>query len=470
MDSLSDPWLEAYHAVRATAAVVAEDCLPHGPWLPPTAERGGLAWEALRAVPDILKTGGRAVANAAVSVLPETRAGKAQVALTCGLAAWMFQEKVGFGRVWAAVKLPKLSTLRTMLGGEPRTVMARELPSLTGGGLLESKRDGSNEAAMTVPKCQGLVGTMVDGNFVAHGCCVRVDSFIVLPDHVIAHSDRIWIKGSQSCVEVTSVDRIALDTDLIGLELPESKLSQIGIAKPTLHEPIPVQGLHVSIVGVAGKGTVGVLNHDGRSFGRVVYSGSTLPGYSGAGYMKGAALAGMHQCGGAVNGGYSISYVWVCIKLHKKMQMESAGWLTATYKAGHSIEVDESYRDLDEMRIRVQGRYTTVGREDYLQAFGSYESQRFKKRKPPSYEDEENEEEMECLPGEGNSLKSTSGASGGPSTSEDSETTRLNRLQREYSQLSKKQKKSFQSRVNLCVATTTPSILTPDQTQAPSTV
>lgn len=243
--------------------------------------------------------------------------------------------------------------------------------------VLESVRAGSTEQAMSVPKAQVMVGQMVSGNFHAHGCGVRMEKFLVLPDHVYSYANRdtkrTFVMGkTKNIIEITGRETQVIDTDLVYVELSADEWGRLGVAVMSIYVSMSDRGALAQIVGASAMGTTGVLKHDESVFGRVVYEGTTVGGYSGAAYLVGNQLAGIHQCGGKVNGGYSAQYLWVTIMWQQKMRLEDTeDWLKQKFQARKRLIVDKSWGALDEVRIKYDGTYAVVERSSMAKAFGS---------------------------------------------------------------------------------------------------
>lgn len=188
---------------------------------------------------------------------------------------------------------------------------------------FESVRQNSVEMVLDLPKGQIKVGRVEKDEFLLCGSTIRILDFMVMPAHVMnsAREDGfIYVKGNQGSLRIDVQDFVSLDTDLVARRCIESEFSRVGMPQVSLFERLPDNGDLVSISGVLGKGTVGVLRHDLSSFGKVVYEGTTNNGYSGAPYVKGTQVAGIHCWGGKTNGGYSASYVKVLLQsiLHQR--------------------------------------------------------------------------------------------------------------------------------------------------------
>lgn len=284
----------------------------------------------------------------------------------------------------------------------------------------ESPRAGSEEFAMTPPKCQGLVGFEKNGKFLVAGCCVRIGDWLLVPDHVRSAVNGVPIEirsmDQSRHVKLTPDEMESLeiiDTDMCFVRLSGPRFAQMGLRSASVAQHLPEKlGAHCSIVGGFGKGTLGTVTHS-MLFGKVNYSGSTWNGYSGAAYMLGNSLIGLHLHGGSVNTGFSSSYLLALLKHVEKIETEdSTAWLEYQRDSGAVVVVDPAWRDVDEMRVRISGRYHILDRGLFNKTFGT-------KHHKVHYSD------METAIPSGEASKDLSGASGSvivsrPSTEQDS--------------------------------------------------
>lgn len=130
--------------------------------------------------------------------------------------------------------------------------------------------------------------------------------------------------------------------------------------------------------------------HHSKLFGKVNYASSTFRGYSGAAYCSGTQLAAIHLHGGTVNSGYSASYLLALLKhLNKIKDEDTADWMERCKRAGARVVVDDQWRDLDECRIRVNGRYHIVDRSNYERVYGTVAQEKPTGWRKPQYVDQE---------------------------------------------------------------------------------
>uniref|UniRef100_A0AB38ZKE6 Serine protease n=1 Tax=Suncus murinus ribovirus 5 TaxID=3139579 RepID=A0AB38ZKE6_9VIRU len=322
-------------------------------------------------------------------------------------AAWLGYKKLG--SQWSLIKLIfdkifnwfKLKYFQKIDYDKAKGSMTR---------IMEAVRPGSFEMKMTPAKCQCMIGKQIDGKLVPHGCGFRLRDFLVLPDHVLSGcnsgGDEVYAfthKTTGGGISLLGKEVKTIDTDLVYIKLSPADWGVIGTKTATIYRSIPDNGCFAQIVGCMGEGTVGELSDDPQIFGRTVYSGTTVPGYSGAPYMVANRIAGMHQVGSAVtNGGFSATYIWSYIKYVEGVtEEETKDWLKQQWDEGNYIDIDQGWGDVDTVRIKVSGTYHIVDRMEMNSAFGGdwRGKSRLKQRKPNGYDldDTYPDEEMESL-------------------------------------------------------------------------
>lgn len=295
--------------------------------------------------------------------------------------------------------------MRTWFKGKERVVTLKDTAAVSTTDRLrpESAVAGSVEQSMTMARCQVLVGYSDKDSFMALGCGIRLDEdWLVVPEHVrcamIGHTLAMrGVNGMKCDLPMDESEWKLLATDMMAVRLSSKKFSVVGAGVAKLAPLIPEDkaGSYVSICGPSDKGTTGFLRHSTAAFGMVTYSGTTLSGYSGAGYFTGQGghmLAGIHVHGGAVNGGYSASFLFCELRQMQRVKNEdSQAWLETIKKSKKAtITIDPGWHDLDEVRMRYRGRYAIVQRESLEKTFGAnWMEELMEGWESPSYGDKE---------------------------------------------------------------------------------
>lgn len=264
---------------------------------------------------------------------------------------------------------------------------------------------------------------------------MRVDNCLIVPEHVYSScSERPTVRGVKTgkLVELTGKPYYVIDTDMLAVELSEAEVSSLGLAKPRIQHFLAECGTLAKIVGPEKKGTTGFLVNDSQLFGRVVYGGTTMGGYSGAAYMIGSCLAGFHTSGGSVNGGFSASYIYATLcALRKVVPEDSSEWLANEFQLGKKIRIDRSWQDLDDIRVQVGGRYAVVARSALDKALGrewrSGDDQYITRKMKPECKPEV--ASTSVVPAKSSGESSRTNTPGGSSVSEETQDSVLSDLQ-----------------------------------------
>lgn len=405
---------------------------------PSLPARVGVLEGAVAAAADLAGVVGARLGNVFHSAPTSVKLG----AVGAGYASWLLYKHGACLGVATDALLPGWRWLRALVT-EVEVVVDPEVQKKRT--VMESRREGSDEAVMTAPRFQARVGYFRDSKFVALGCCVRMsEGYLVGPDHVLGESVvEKFVYGRQSYLSLKNKERLHLATDLVAIKLTDREFSTIGVTESPLVS-VPRGGIFAQIVGPEGKGTTGNLVNDVTSFGRVTYHGTTLGGYSGSPYTDGNRMLGIHQCGGSLNGGYSASFVWMRLKKLAKIRLESSeDWILGQYQAGRDITWS-NVGDPDEVELNVDGNYTVVSRGSLVKAFGNnWENDiRGRKRAVNAFQDSVMES------GEVSGLK-VPGGSGITVSSQGCQEPSHQDLIAAYTKLSKQQRVLFRKSINL---------------------
>lgn len=217
---------------------------------------------------------------------------------------------------------------------------------------------------MSAPSCQVLICQSNSSGYLALGAGVRVDNYIVAPSHVMAMEVDLVIRGKNGAfLDISSSQVIEVAADLVAVELSETAMSRLGVAKPRLG--VLGASKAVSLTSsVDCRSSTGILGAK-SPMGRCEYTGSTTPGFSGAGYMDGSILYGMHQGGGNANYGLEALYIWSRLKVSRDERPEqSEDFLFGSRAAAQATQAEEIG---DHAVVRSHdGHYLVISAEDYL--------------------------------------------------------------------------------------------------------
>nr|QYW05756.1 MAG: hypothetical protein 1 [Partitiviridae sp.] len=332
----------------------------------------------------------------------------------------------------------KWAWLRDKLRRKPKVVMAVGSTSK----ILESRRAGSEESEMTAYKGQCQIGTFEGGRFVVSGAALRfAHNYLVGPDHVLGASN-LHAHGKQGWVSLEGKERVPLATDLVAIQLTDAEFATIGVTEVRIG--VFDSPIYAQVVGPLGRGTTGALRDDSSCFGRVVYEGTTLPGYSGSAYSSGALCYGMHQCGGQINGGFSTSFIWCLLRIYlRRRDEDTADHLTREFNRGKGIYWSTSHTDPSEVMVRINGRYEYHSVDVMYDVFGSdWMDRKELKRRGRDFQDFK-DVEFESASGSGEAKSLKFGASGILENPQPTPGLGPQELMTEFRKLSKKSRLRF---------------------------
>lgn len=257
----------------------------------------------------------------------------------------------------------------------------------------ESMRVNSNLTVIPrskIPKTQvGIYSVDKDGHLVQYlGTATRLGDWLIAPHHVIVAHETIAILSNapEPMAHKIKTDSFeAIEGDLDAMKVSERDFSKFGMVKAAI---ATMDGPAIVAITSSSKEpeiSFGTLNHDTKVFGYVVYHGSTKGGFSGAPYMIGKQLAGIHLGGGRMNYGLSASYVHALLTKPE----DTAEWLQKVKRRRGTLKYQRSKFNPDEAIVFVDGKFHTVDlslveNEEQVEGVGPYDTKVY-------YPDRENE-------------------------------------------------------------------------------
>lgn len=187
---------------------------------------------------------------------------------------------------------------------------------LKGGYSPETRVEGSEEQNILEPRFAARIAYRKSGGeYVMTGWGYRTDyngeSYLTTAQHCLtSESDTMYLRKGDKFFPIDISGALLIGNDAALIPVPENVFSRLMIRKPILGI-VPTQGQAVSVIGLEGKGTIGLLTNETRRgyYGRVIYRGTTVGGYSGSPYYSGNIVYGMHTNGGHYNGGINAMYL-----------------------------------------------------------------------------------------------------------------------------------------------------------------
>lgn len=257
--------------------------------------------------------------------------------------------------------------------------------------VQESRVEGSVESPQMLPSCQVYLGYQSKcGAIELIGSGMRIEAagrdWLLTAAHNLAFEDDLYIIRGANFMKVgRTSSAIQIGTDAAILEVPTGTWTRLGIQRAKF-SPMPMKGkVYVNIVGLQGKGTTGALVAEPELLGVVTYDATTAGGYSGAPYVSGSNVYGMHTMGGRRNGGYSALYIYnlVNIAINNKPEAYDRAFFNKLFRQKRSAAT----RGYSDYLVQYVGDYAIVQnddgfiyrcpREDYLRYMEEVEEQDF---------------------------------------------------------------------------------------------
>lgn len=182
----------------------------------------------------------------------------------------------------------------------------------------ESIMTNSPLASRPAPRCQVAIAFKnSSGMLEIVGCGVRTEFGLWVPLHVLGadYLDAYAVGKNGVAVPLRNYYADSIYTpfgvEMVNIVVPDVEFSKLGVTKAKF-AVLPNMDT-VVITGPDGKSSMGQLRitpPENFVMGKVLYGGSTLAGFSGAPYMKGNHVVGIHLHGGkGGNGGQEVLYL-----------------------------------------------------------------------------------------------------------------------------------------------------------------
>lgn len=234
----------------------------------------------------------------------------------------------------------------------------------------ESMYIGSNVTKIpreNAPKVQvGVYSVKLDGALEYYlGCAVRLDDWLVTPWHVISSHTTIAVlsnsnNGKPYAVKMAVKNFEFVEADLVSIRLSEADFSKLGLVKAGIASITSKTPAVICNSSKEPQQAIGSLMNDPVVFGGMLFRGSTERGFSGAPYMIGKQIAGIHQAGGQNNYGFNASYILTLLKRPE----ETAEWLLKTRRKVGGIRYERSKFDPRDAIVCIDGLYHLVNIKD----------------------------------------------------------------------------------------------------------
>lgn len=276
-----------------------------------------------------------------------------------------------------------------------------------GGYAPESVVEGSMERSIMEPRCMVKLAFRNDaGEYVLTGWGYRADyneqPYIITAQHCLDLNRKMYLRKGEVVQDLDLSEFHVLGVDAVAVKIPKKAASVLGLQKAKLGL-LNLEGQAVSVLGLTGRGTTGLLTRIPRSrvghLGAVRYSGTTMAGYSGSAYFSGNTVYGIHTCGGNYNGGLNSMFLHVMSKIatDDKSVDESPALVDKWYDDPNT-EVEIEWEG--DVAILTDGsKYVRLTKEQYERAQNRYEENLERQRRTEEEMEEydrQQEREYEC--------------------------------------------------------------------------
>lgn len=236
--------------------------------------------------------------------------------------------------------------------------------------IPEKAMPGSKMVAAPSPPFQCAVYGIVDGVKYRAGQAFRVGGRIFTAGHVVEGYMRLaLVSGAGDAFELSVADFSSWEGDVATADYTNEMHAVLGLGAAKFSQGSVLEGSGAfASCHAFGVTSMGFLS-DHPSFGFVQYSGSTAKGFSGAPYINGQTVYGMHLGGASENIGYESAYLSMLIRRGAE---SSEDFLLSQVRRFKKAKFQRSPYNPDEYRLIVGGRYYLVD-YDVIQHLADYE-------------------------------------------------------------------------------------------------
>lgn len=207
----------------------------------------------------------------------------------CGLLVFVTL----FGILYLLLKKVSKTTVEVNVTREPQA-----------GFVPERMMRGSELITAPPPSFQVNVEKFEDGKWWHSGCAFRTEYGFFTAKHVV-RAEKLRFTTATEAVEFTQDEIHELEMiDAVVVRVTVPGVSQAKMAKGALEEGLSLQ----AEISNGRQRSFGPLKAS-NVFGEIIYSGSTVAGFSGAPYYAGRFVYGMHVGASSVNFGYEASWL-----------------------------------------------------------------------------------------------------------------------------------------------------------------
>lgn len=200
------------------------------------------------------------------------------------------------------------------------------------------------------------------------GRCFRVENKLLTAYHCVEDANEVLVEvdGKVIALHARAFNTSRSRDDLAWIELSEKQFSLLGLSKGNLSRETPEGDSQYAHAYGRTDHTIGHVM-DSPIFGKVIYTGSTVGGYSGTPYVQHNTIYGMHTgSSSSQNIGISSAYLHLIISEHLESTEDALlDFIARQAKRGRFIPY-RSTGDPDLLEVRIGRRYHRVSRDGYM--------------------------------------------------------------------------------------------------------
>lgn len=206
------------------------------------------------------------------------------------------------------------------------------------------------------------------------GMAFRIGNVLCSAYHVVENLDETVVMSPKTSVAFRTPWVVDPENDFAYVELTEQMFSILGLSKGTLAKVEPDS--YGAYAAIFGKETYSMgMVQPCDQFAKVRYSGSTAYGFSGAPYVSGTVVLGMHLGHGVQNFGLSSAWIYMRLKgIVESTESALEDYIVNQARKGRKIEV-KSTGDPDYYQMKWGQTYHNFPVDRYHEIYG-YERQR----------------------------------------------------------------------------------------------
>nr|QHA33728.1 hypothetical protein [Atrato Sobemo-like virus 6] len=244
---------------------------------------------------------------------------------------------------------------------------------------VERMMAGSDFFNAPIPNFQAEVHVAFNGlyHFSGNCACVTVPglgdrAILVTAAHVLSGASHVRVKTARASLDIDLSRWVqAINcTDMSVVVITNDEKSTLGLSSGKLRAAAMTTRAYAH-VNSRGRAAIGYVREspDDTDFGRIVFDGSTIKGYSGSPYYMGNVIFGMHTGYNTMNGGMDAAYMVCMLKFAIRQNLiagenpeDSDAWVEDQLMKGRDHKITRTGGG-DEWQVKLAGQYFIVDDE-----------------------------------------------------------------------------------------------------------